>query len=157
MFSFECFLSLDAGGQRQTMWLFEWDNSFTLTSMLGISATLVHVPCQCTVTHVFHHPKKNVQSANSCLVLFLSKRLCIPKKCSPRPPWRDMIFHDFCWPRIVPGALLVLGGVFMPGSPRYLVAQGTNRIWSVGEVLTWWGWGLWKMWLDTWMVLMDKI
>ena len=29
-------------------------------------------------------------------------------------------------PRIVPGIMLVIGGIFMPGSPRYLVQQGTR-------------------------------
>ncbi|CAE7487581.1 ecdD [Symbiodinium natans] len=36
--------------------------------------------------------------------------------------WRWVIASQ-----IVPGALLVVGGAFMPGSPRYLVAQGKNQ------------------------------
>ena len=32
-------------------------------------------------------------------------------------------------PRIVPGIMLVIGGIFMPGSPRYLVQQGTRTAW----------------------------
>ena len=42
----------------------------------------------------------------------------------PSPNSRFKAWKNWKTPRMVPGCLLVMGGAFMPGSPRQMVAQG---------------------------------